>query len=81
MVDGREDVTSLVRRTGATIAVNGGFFNMNNYIPVGTLIGQGRVYTSDQHLRTGKGGAGGGALWGVLGGELFHGHHSHSPKR
>lgn len=47
MVDGREDVTSLVRRTGATIAVNGGFFNMNNYIPVGTLIGQGRVYTSD----------------------------------
>ncbi|MGI6254651.1 MAG: S-layer homology domain-containing protein [Acutalibacter sp.] len=47
MVDGRESVTSLIKRTGATIAVNGAFFNMDNYIPLGTLIGDGRVLTVD----------------------------------
>lgn len=47
MVDGRESVTSLVSRTGATIAVNGAFFNMNDYTPLGTLISDGRVLTVD----------------------------------
>lgn len=47
MVDGRESATSLIQRTGATIAVNGAFFNMDNYIPLGTLIGDGRVLTVD----------------------------------
>ncbi len=47
MVDGRESATSLIQRTGAAIAVNGAFFNMDNYIPLGTLIGDGRVLTVD----------------------------------
>ena len=47
MVDGGESVTSLIKRTGATIAVNGAFFNMDNYIPLGTLIADGRVLTVD----------------------------------
>lgn len=47
MVDGGESVTSLINRTGATIAVNGAFFNMNNYTPLGTLISDGRVLTVD----------------------------------
>lgn len=47
MVDGAESVTSLISRTGAVIAVNGAFFNMNNYTPLGTLISDGRVLTVD----------------------------------
>lgn len=47
MVDGAENVVSLVNRTGAVIAVNGAFFNMSNYTPVGTLISDGRVLTID----------------------------------
>ena len=47
MVDGAETVTSLVQRTGADIAVNAAFFNMNNYTPLGTLISNGRVLTVD----------------------------------
>lgn len=47
MVDGRESSTSLVSRTGATIAVNGAFFNMDNYTPLGTLISDGRILTLD----------------------------------
>ena len=47
MVDGAESVTSLVQRTGADIAVNAAFFNMNNYTPLGTLISNGRVLTVD----------------------------------
>lgn len=45
MVDGAESSTSIVNRTGATIAVNAAFFNMSNYLPVGTLIKEGRVIT------------------------------------
>ena len=45
MVDGAESSTSIVNRTGATIAVNAAFFNMDNYLPVGTLIKEGRVVT------------------------------------
>ena len=47
MVDGRESAPSLVERTGASIAVNGAFFNMDDYTPLGTLIGDGRVFTVD----------------------------------
>ncbi len=54
MVDGRESVTSLVKRTGATIAVNGAFFNMNNYTPVGTLVHDGRVLTIDNEKAPAK---------------------------
>lgn len=45
LVDGAESSTSIVNRTGATIAVNAAFFNMSNYLPVGTLIKEGRVIT------------------------------------
>lgn len=47
MVDGRESVTNLISRTGATIAVNGAFFNMDNYTPLGTLVSDGRLLTVD----------------------------------
>lgn len=47
MVDGGEEVTSLVSRTGAKIAANAAFFNMKNYLPLGTLISEGRVLTVD----------------------------------
>lgn len=45
MTDGAESATSIVNRTGASIAVNAAFFNMDNYTPVGTLIKEGRVVT------------------------------------
>ena len=35
MVDGGESSTSLIQRTGAFIAVNGAFFNMYDYTPLG----------------------------------------------
>lgn len=47
MVDGRESASSIIQRTGATIAVNGAFFNMDDYTPLGTLISDGRVLTVD----------------------------------
>ena len=47
MVDGGEGASSLVSRTGAAIAVNGAFFNMDDYTPVGTLISEGRILTID----------------------------------
>lgn len=46
-VKGAESPTSLVQRTGAKVAVNAAFFNMNSYLPIGTLISEGRVLTSD----------------------------------
>lgn len=45
VADGGESVTSVVERSGATIAVNGSFFDMNSYEALGTLIKQGRVIT------------------------------------
>ncbi len=45
MVDCGESASSLVKRSGAAIAVNAAFFNMSNYLPVGTMINQGRVVT------------------------------------
>lgn len=47
MVDGGESSTSLIQRTGAFIAVNGAFFNMYDYTPLGTLISDGRILTVD----------------------------------
>ena len=44
-VTGSESASSLISRTGAKIAVNAAFFNMNSYIPLGTLIKDGRVVT------------------------------------
>ena len=44
-VTGSESASSLISRTGAKIAVNAAFFNMNAYIPLGTLIKDGRVVT------------------------------------
>lgn len=46
-VTGGESPGSLVKRTGARIAVNAAFFNMDSYLPIGTLIDEGRVLTSD----------------------------------
>lgn len=45
LVDGAEAPSSLVKRTGAVIAVNAAFFNMSSYMPVATLIKEGRVVT------------------------------------
>lgn len=45
MTDGAESATSIVNRTGAVIAVNAAFFDMSSYLPVGTLIKEGRVIT------------------------------------
>lgn len=47
VVDGGESPTSLVNRTEAKIAVNAAFFDMNSYIPLGTLINESRVVTVD----------------------------------
>ena len=44
-VTGGESASSVVERTGAKIAVNAAFFNMNSYISLGTLIKDGRVVT------------------------------------
>lgn len=45
LVDGGESSSSLVSRTGAYIAVNAAFFDMSSYMPLGTLIKEGRVLT------------------------------------
>lgn len=47
LVDGAEAASSLVKRTGASIAVNAAFFDMSSYVPLGTLISDGRVVTVD----------------------------------
>ena len=44
-VTGGESATSVVERTGAKIAVNAAFFNMDAYYPLGTLVKDGRVAT------------------------------------
>lgn len=44
-VTGAESPTSIVERTGAKIAVNAAFFDMNSYIPLGTLVQDGEVLT------------------------------------
>lgn len=45
LVDGAESAASIVNRSGAVIAVNAAFFELDNYLPVGTLIKEGRVVT------------------------------------
>ncbi len=45
VTDGSEAPDSMVSRSGASIAVNGAFFDMDTYLPVGTLIKQGRMIT------------------------------------
>lgn len=45
VADGGESVTSIVQRSGAKIAINGAFFDMNSYQALGTIIKQGRVIT------------------------------------
>lgn len=45
MVDGSESPSSMVKRSGAVIAVNAAFFDMDSYLPIGTLIKEGRVIT------------------------------------
>lgn len=47
LVDGGESPSSLVSRTGAVIAANAAFFDMESYMPLGTLISEGRVLTVD----------------------------------
>lgn len=45
LVDGSEAPASLVERSGAVIAMNAAFFDMSSYMPLGTLIKEGRVVT------------------------------------
>lgn len=44
-VRGGEHITSVINRTGAKIAVNGGFFDMGSYDPYGTIINDGKLVT------------------------------------
>ena len=44
-VTGSESAASVVERTGAKIAVNAAFFDLDSYVPLGTLIKDGRVVT------------------------------------
>ena len=41
--DGREVTTAIAERTGACVALNGGYFNMETGVPVGLVIRGGRV--------------------------------------
>lgn len=47
LVDGQESASSIVQRSGARIAVNAAFFDMKSYMPVGTIVTDGRVVTID----------------------------------
>ena len=44
-VNGGESAASIVERIGAKVAVNAAFFDMDAYLPLGTLIKDGRVLT------------------------------------
>ncbi len=46
-VTGRESPASFVNRTGATFAVNAAFFLMDSYVPLGTMVSDGRVLIVD----------------------------------
>lgn len=49
-VYGAESASSIISRTGASVAVNAAFFDLNSYAPAGTLIKDGRVITvADQY--------------------------------
>jgi len=41
--DGREPPSSIARRTGACVVLNGGYFNMETGVPVGLVVHEGRV--------------------------------------
>lgn len=45
LVDGGESVSSMISRSGAVIAVNAAFFELDSYLPVGTMIKESRVVT------------------------------------
>lgn len=49
-VYGAESASSIINRTGASVAVNAAFFDLNTYAPAGTLIKDGKVITTaDQY--------------------------------
>ena len=50
LVDGREAVGSMIQRSGAVIAVNAAFFDMDSYMPYSTIIKKGRIATIDHHF-------------------------------
>lgn len=45
-VRGGESIGSIIRRTGAQIAVNGGFFDLSSYTPYATLINHREILTT-----------------------------------
>lgn len=45
-VRGAESIQSIIRRTGARIAVNGGFFDLSSYDPYGTIVKNGELVTT-----------------------------------
>lgn len=51
---GRESPASFVSRTGAVIAVNAAFFLMDSYVPVGTMVSDGRVLIVDNQFAPAK---------------------------
>lgn len=46
-VTGRESPSSIVSRSGAAIAINAAFFFMDSYIPIGTMVSEGKVLEVD----------------------------------
>ncbi len=54
VADGAETVSSIIDRTGAFIAMNGVFFDMNSYQALGTLIRGGEVVTTFERFSPDK---------------------------
>lgn len=54
VLTGRESPASFVSRTGAVIAVNAAFFLMDSYVPLGTMVSDGRVLIVDNQFAPAK---------------------------
>ncbi len=46
VIDGGESIGSVISRTGAKIAVNGGFFGFDTYMPYATIVKDGRLIST-----------------------------------
>jgi len=53
-ITGRESPASIVSRSGAAIAINSVFFMMNSYMPLGTMVSDGRVLVIDNQFAPAK---------------------------
>ncbi|WP_300685932.1 S-layer homology domain-containing protein [Acutalibacter sp. 1XD8-36] len=46
LIDGGENIANVISRTGAKIAVNGGFFSFDTYMPYATIVKNGRLIST-----------------------------------